>query len=496
MLEVATTSGRLAIYRTYPSNPGDCVGAFSAWTNLMGDPALHLWTDTPKDFIVEGLPSQIQLGSNHLNLTVSNLEGELVEGARVTLLMGNDIIFESNYTDGNGNVSFDWGNNNQTGTLYVTVTKQNYRPLENSLNIVGDYAINYSVNETLSANSGENYNLPQIYIQSVGSEIISEITGTLQSTSDYVTINNSISTWTLSGNNEWAQNNEIFNVTLSDGAVYGDEINFILSLSDGNNHSWEIYLPLIVNSPKIVVDVFSTTEFPEPGQSVDLFLQVQNEGNVLSSGTSATIESNSNLISVENNFVSFGDLDINQVGIIDISPTLEFSPNILNGSVFPIELKFSDQNNYSRSNFVNLTVGTVVNTDPLGPNEYGYYFYDSSDIEYEFAPEYEWIEIDTNYGGSGQDLNLTDGGDGNNATNSTGIVTLPFDFNFYGETYNEITVSTNGWMVLGRTDVLSFRNYPIPGAGGPSPMIAVFWDDMKTSQGGDVFINLFQMDVN
>ena len=101
--------------------------------------------------------------------------------------MGNDIIFESNYTDGNGNVSFDWGNNNQTGTLYVTVTKQNYRPLENSLNIVGDYAINYSVNETLSANSGENYNLPQIYIQSVGSEIISEITGTLQSTSDYVT---------------------------------------------------------------------------------------------------------------------------------------------------------------------------------------------------------------------------------------------------------------------------------------------------------------------
>ena len=487
----ATTSGRLAIYRTYPSNPGDCVGAFSAWTNLMGDPALHLWTDTPKDFIVEGLPTQIQLGSNHLNLTVSNLEGELVENARVTLLMGDDIIFESNYTDENGNVSFDWDNNNQIGTLYVTTTKQNYRPLENSLNIVGDYAINYSISETINANSGENFNLPQIYLQSVGSEIISEITGILQSNSEHVTINNSVSSWTLSGNNEWVQNNDIFNVSLSDGAVYGDEINFILSLSDGNNHSWEIYLPLIVNSPKIVVNDFLTTEFPEPGQSVDLFLQVQNEGNVLSPGTTATVVSNSNLISVENNLVSFGDLDINQVGIADISPTLEFSPNILNGSVFPVELKFSDQNNYSRSNFVNLTVGTVVNTDPLGPNEYGYYIYDSADIEYEFVPAYEWIEIDTNYGGSGQDLNLTDGGDGNNATNSTGIVTLPFDFNFYGETYNEITVSTNGWIVLGRTDVLSFRNYPIPGAGGPSPMIAVFWDDMKTSQGGDVFYKSF-----
>ena len=75
-----------------------------------------------------------------------------------------------------------------------------------------------------------------------------------------------------------------------------------------------------------------------------------------------------------------------------------------------------------------------------GPNEYGYYIYDSADIEYEFAPVYEWIEIDTNYGGSGQDLNLTDGGDGNNATNSTGIVTLPFNFNFWRITINIIKI--------------------------------------------------------
>ena len=33
----------------------------------------------------------------------------------------------------------------------------------------------------------------------------------------------------------------------------------------------------------------------------------------------------------------------------------------------------------------------------------------------------------------------------------------------------------------------SFRNYELPGAGGPSPMIAAFWDDLKTTSGGDVF---------
>ena len=60
-------------------------------------------------------------------------------------------------------------------------------------------------------------------------------------------------------------------------------------------------------------------------------------------------------------------------------------------------------------------------------------------------------------------------------------------YSIYGQPYDVISVSTNGWIALGRTNLLSFRNYPIPGAGEPSPMIAAFWDDMKTTSGGDVF---------
>ena len=36
-------------------------------------------------------------------------------------------------------------------------------------------------------------------------------------------------------------------------------------------------------------------------------------------------------------------------------------------------------------------------------------------------------------------------------------------------------------------EMYSFRNYPIPGAGGPSPMVAAFWDDLKTGGGGYVY---------
>ena len=79
-------------------------------------------------------------------------------------------------------------------------------------------------------------------------------------------------------------------------------------------------------------------------------------------------------------------------------------------------------------------------------------------------------------------------GNGNWSGNPLAHINLPFTFKFYGISYDDITVSPNGWITLGDTDMESFRNYPIPGAGGPSPMIAGFWDDLETSNSGDVFI--------
>jgi len=486
----ATTAGRLAIYQTYPSNPGDCVGAFSAWTNLMGDPALHLWTDKPKDFVVDGLSSELQLGTNYMNLTISNSDGELVENARVTLLMGDDVVFESNYTDSNGNVSFDWNNLYEAGIMYVTVTKQNYRPLENTVTFLDDYAIDISWNGNLESNPGETYTLPEIIITNVGNEGISWISGELTSNTDLVDIVNSTTSW-IYMTDDPISNQEPLIINVSEDAIFGDDLNLILNLTDNNDNNWSIYLPFSINSPKLDVIDFLTSSTPIPGESVDVFLQIQNNGNVESQGVEGFLSSSSNLIQFDNNVINFGDVNVGSVSVSEQASVVSFSNNIVNGTILPVEIKIEDDNYYSRSSFINLTVGIVQDTDPLGPNPYGYYIYDSEDTEYELAPVYEWIEIDTNYGGNGQDLNLTDGGDGNNATNSTEIVSLPFEFNFYGDTYNEITVSTNGWIALGRTDLLSFRNYPIPGAGGPAPMIAAFWDDMKTSSGGDVFYKAF-----
>jgi len=164
--------------------------------------------------------------------------------------------------------------------------------------------------------------------------------------------------------------------------------------------------------------------------------------------------------------------------------------SIIGGTILPLILHIQSADGYDRIKTLNVKIGSTQETDPLGPDEYGYYIYDIEDTMYDSAPVYDWIEIDSDLGGNGTDLNLSYSGNGgtvNNPGNPIAHVDLPFTFTFYGIDYEEITVCTNGWIAFGHSDMESFRNYPIPGAGGPSPMVAAFWDDLKTSNGGDVF---------
>jgi len=57
----------------------------------LGDPALHLWTATPTN-VNFFHPTTISLGTNTYEVIIIDENGTAVEGARVTLLMGNDII--------------------------------------------------------------------------------------------------------------------------------------------------------------------------------------------------------------------------------------------------------------------------------------------------------------------------------------------------------------------------------------------------------------------
>lgn len=94
------------------------------WTfNLLGDPAMPLWTDTPKIFDVTH-PLSV---SDPFTVHVEEDGGGEVSDAYVCL-WNEDDIYLTGYTDVNGDITFN--PSSSSGKTYVTVTKHNYIPYE------------------------------------------------------------------------------------------------------------------------------------------------------------------------------------------------------------------------------------------------------------------------------------------------------------------------------------------------------------------------------
>ncbi|MCB9741435.1 MAG: hypothetical protein H6741_29405 [Alphaproteobacteria bacterium] len=92
----------------------------------------------------------------------------------------------------------------------------------------------------------------------------------------------------------------------------------------------------------------------------------------------------------------------------------------------------------------------------------------------EGAPGLNWMNVEAV--GMGNPL-----GDDDYAT-----YPLPFEFPFYGETYDEVHISSNGFLWFGsRRDMPDYRNESLDGV--EDAMIAAFWDDLNPAVGGIVY---------
>ncbi len=102
-----------------------------------------------------------------------------------------------------------------------------------------------------------------------------------------------------------------------------------------------------------------------------------------------------------------------------------------------------------------------------GPDAFGYHYRDSSDPE---GPDFAWTDVAQ----IGTPL-LLDGDDQN-----SGPISIGFAFPFYGEAFDTVNVSTNGWLsftngssAYSNPDSLPDDGYPVP-----ENLLAPFWDDL------------------
>lgn len=107
-----------------------------------------------------------------------------------------------------------------------------------------------------------------------------------------------------------------------------------------------------------------------------------------------------------------------------------------------------------------------------GPGSFGYTWIDNNSG----GPEYDYIDIST----TGELINV--GGDGN--TN----VPLPFDFNFFGNVENSITIAANGYLTFAPITGEDYVNTQIPDDANPNLLIAALWSDLEPQDGDGIFV--------
>ncbi|MFH1862149.1 MAG: C25 family cysteine peptidase, partial [bacterium] len=484
----AVVRSKFELYYGFPENTG--TGDYSEFYfhvyNILGDPELAIWTDTP-DTITLIVPTQIQPGQQQIEATVTKMDGSPLGGAYVAFFKADEIL-TGGVTGGDGKVAV-WLDTDSAGTITVTASQQNCLPQQASLLVIAnDFPLGITgiaVGGDGIAAAGETFDLA-ITLHNYGSISLSGIVAELSSADVYTTVNQAIATLgTITAESNGAAN---FQVTLSTSAPEDHAIEFTLALSDDAAHSSEIKFVLPVSSLFFI----SAGDFLEsgslnPGSLAGLRLSLLNVGTQTAAIQSSLLTSNHEALTVSSGAANFPLIQPGAVGQSSSAYTVSVNPSAAMGTQVIVNLLVTSTQGFTQNVSFPLTLGTLSTTDPLGPDSYGYYAYDDTDADYPEAPIFDWIELDPNYAGSSTGATYHPMGDDESLS-----IALPFTFTYYGEEYDSLTICSNGWAAFSETWMANFRNWNIPSALGPPLLIAPFWDDLKAdTTGGNSHIKVF-----
>ncbi|MBT7790454.1 MAG: T9SS type A sorting domain-containing protein, partial [Calditrichaeota bacterium] len=242
---------------------------------------------------------------------------------------------------------------------------------------------------------------------------------------------------------------------------------------------WESFVNMDVRSPEIEVVEYSFRggEF-EPGEVSLLEITLRNVGNKLLPASTVTLVSENDLLDVVQEVEDFGIIARGR-SVEDGPFRVAAHPFTIPGIMIPAYLIIEAESGFIDTVRFEIEVEGRDIGDPLGPDEYGYICFDSGDEEWEYCPDYNWIEIDPTEEDPdfrGTEIELRDHGDNMDVS---AVRDLPFDFQYYGEVFDEITICSNGWAAFGdQSELADFRNRRIGQALGPDAQLCVWWDNL------------------
>jgi hypothetical protein len=298
------------------------------WTQLstvyLGDPALPLWTDRAKSLSVSH-PGTMQVGSSGMSFTVS--DPAVVEGALVCVEKDGD-AYARGETGPTGQVTLAFVPHS-TGTLTVTVTAANHLPYESTVSVtaasdahvhveswaVDDDGFGLSVgNGNGRAESSETIEL-DVTVRNTGVATAHTLQGTLTTLDSYVTIQDGSASFGSVAAGSPATVAEAFRFSISGSCPNDHDIQFTVQLSEGSRLVWTENLVCRVLRPDLRQAYIDLDEIvgdgdgiPEAGETINLAIDILNDGNGDAEIVTGKLRYPSAQISISDSTDSWGDV--------------------------------------------------------------------------------------------------------------------------------------------------------------------------------------------
>jgi hypothetical protein len=461
--------------------------------NLLGDPELNLLTGIPKALAVEA-PQTIRVGQQNVLIRVRRL-GVPSANALVCLLKGSE-IYAFGYTNSSGEVNFSIAPQTP-GEITLTVTQRNSLPFIGSIWVLppanSPYLVYYETevfdpppqgNGNRIPNPGERISLV-VKLKNIGDLEARRVRGILRTSDPNCLILDSIKSYGTIPPESVRANEDFYLLSLSPNLSDGYNLPLTLFVSDSLANTWSLNFSLLIRSGYLIFTNYLIRDTSpggngngsfEPGESGRLLCGLRNTGSDWVSSCFALLRSKEAKVRVLDSLAFLGEIAPGEEKFNRATPfTLTFSPALFGGQNIQLEIVFFGRNfsPIRDSQLIFLSLGGSSPSFPTGPDPYGYFAYDNTDLSSGRAPVYNWIDIRS----SGT---LVPGA--TNANDTIVSLRLPFTFRYYGRDYDTISVSSNGFFVLGRSTYRSGNNRGIPSVEAPVRGVFPFWDDLDTRQ--------------
>ncbi|HIC39247.1 MAG TPA: hypothetical protein EYO79_07255, partial [Candidatus Marinimicrobia bacterium] len=467
-LAPAVNAGLLGLVDEFPnlSGPGEAQEFYFHVYNIVGDPSLAMHLTEPKEFSV--YTNTLYRHDGDILIRVKDQYENRIPDAIVSIMSGDSVIAK--------------GISNQIGYFHVSVSLNNITSVDVYVNKNG--FIQY--HEEIATESLD------IELMLIGYELQNDSNGngileTGETVDVYPIFKNSGHTATnsttadiegvycqvINGNTSIpeADNDEIVMpstpITIRSNSKDYDHVSLFI---DTDFADYTLYIPVV--KPQLDVSVGPNDLEPNSDFTPELTYHNYSSGQFNNVSWSFTNQNELVSCTITDSTVYF---DIEPFTSQTISLDDHFcslSDSISIGSDLTFNIQIHQDTVTLYENEVEFNISSQSTEDPVTNTWYGYWAYDDTDTNYTQSPNFDWVELDPVFGGSGGTEYKLDDDDHVN-------VDLPFEFKYFDQIYNEITISSNGWTSFIPCNIDYFYNYTIPMAMGPKALLAPFWDDLE-----------------